>query len=149
MRATAGGTEVALPTIRDKDKDVIESGALKITWISGTLGGITAILTVFNEELVNLFGDDLADELKAGILVVVILAWSLIAVADLMARAKVTAARLGAGVTTAPRGMRVSVNETDGKDSGWEVSAIRGTELLIAKRDKKPKWVKQDEVTLD
>lgn len=135
--------------LRDKNEDIVKSGALGVTWISGTLGGITAILALFNEELINLFGDNLADNLKAGILVAVIFAWTLIAVADVMARANVTAARLSAGVITAPKGMKVKVNGADGTDAGWSVSAIRGTEFLIAKSDKKPKWVKQDEVTLE
>lgn len=140
----------ATAPLRDKNEDVIKSGALRLTWISGTLAALTAIGTAFNEQLVNLFGDNLADELKAGILAVVILAWALIAVADLMARAKVTAARLEAQVAPAPQGMKVKLIESDGVDStGWQVSAIRDTELLIAKSDKKPKWVKQGEVVLD
>lgn len=134
---------------RDEKEDVIKSGALGVTWISATIGGIAAILTVFNEQLINLFGDDLADNLKAGILVAVILAWALIAVADVMARAKVTAASLRAEVATAPEGMKVKLIEADGVNDGWSVSAIRGTELLVAKAGQKPKWVKQDEVVLE
>lgn len=137
---------------RDKDKDVIKSGALGVTWISGALGALTVITTVFNERLVDIFGENLDADLKAGILVVVILAWTLIAVADVTARARVTAARLQKPVdalVTAPKGMKVKLIEAEGVDaSSWQVSAIRGTELLIAKADKKPKWVTQDEVVL-
>jgi hypothetical protein len=135
--------------LRNKSEDVIKSGALGVTWISGAIGALTAIATVFNEQLVNIFGDDLADNLKAGILVAVILAWTLIAVADVMARAKVTAASLRVDVIPAPKGMKVKLVENDGLDDAWSVSAIRGGELLVAKRDHKPRWVKQSEVVLE
>jgi hypothetical protein len=143
--------------VRNEKKDVVKAGALRLTWISGTLGGIAAILTALNEHLINFFGDNLTDDIKADILIVIIAAWSLIAVADLFTRAITTAARLkapSAPLVTAPSGMRVKL--TDGVDSaGWLVAAIRGgdgagdAELLIAKSGEAPKWVKRDEVVLD
>ena len=135
--------------LRDKDADVIKSGALGITWMSGGVASAAAILTVLNEDLINFFGDKLADDLKAGILVVVILAWTLIAITDVMARAKVTAARISSGVATAPQDMKVKVTGDAGTDDGWSVAAIRGNELLVARSGMKPKWVKQSEVTLE
>lgn len=134
---------------RNKDEDVIKSGSLRVTWISGTLAGLAGLVTLFNDHIHTLFGKDVSDEIKAGVLAVVILAWALVAVADVMARAKVTAARLGIEVTPALKGMKVKLSEVDGDDPGWEVHAIRGSELLIAKQNKKPKWIKQDEATLE
>jgi len=135
--------------LRDKDADVIKSGALGVTWMSGGVASAAAILTLLNEDLIHFFGANLADDLKAGILVVVILAWTLIAVADVIARAKVTAARIGASVATAPQDMKVKVSGDAGTDDGWSVSAIRGNELLVARAGMKPKWVKQSDVTLE
>jgi hypothetical protein len=143
--------------IRDANKDVVKSGALRLTWVSGAIGGIAAILTALNEHLINFFGDDLTDEIKANILIVIIAAWALIAVADLFTRAIATAARQKAPqppLVPAPSGMRVKLIE--GPDSpGWLVAAIRGgngagdAELLIAKSGEAPKWVSRDEVVLD
>jgi hypothetical protein len=145
-----GRNTMDAPTpFRNKDEDVIKSGALRVTWISGTLAGLAGLVTLFNDHMHTLFGEDLPDEIKAGVLGVVILAWALVAVADVMARAKVTAARHGVSVTPAPQGMKVKLREDDGYDSGWGVHAIRGSEFLIAKQDKNAKWIKQDDATLE
>lgn len=142
--------------IRDEKEDTIKSGALRLTWISGTLGGLTALVTVFNEEFTHVFGEHASDGIKASVLIAVIVAWALIAVADIFARAMTVSAKLKKGPgdsVTAPKGMKVKL--TGGEDSpGWTVTAIRGldgtdedsAEFLVVKSGEQPKWVKGDEL---
>ena len=147
--------------IRNSNEDVVKSGALRLTWVSGAIGGIAAIVTVFNEEFVHLFGEHASDGIKASILIAIIAAWAIIAVADLLGRSITTSARLRLKANellsapkdeliTAPKGMRVKL--TDGVDSEhWTVAAIRtsngggtaGLEFLVAKAGQEPQWVKQ------
>jgi hypothetical protein len=143
-----------VPTpFRNSEEDVVKSGAFRLTWISAAVGGVGAIVTVFNEQLVNIFGDEVSDGVKASILIAIIAAWALIAVADLFSRAIVTSARLRHGhseAIAAPRDLRV--NLTDGpRSDGWIVAAIRdgngsgeSSEYLVVKGGEIPKWVKQD-----
>lgn len=144
--------------IRDEQKDVVKSGAFRLTWVSGTIGGLAAIVTVFNNQMLQIFGEDISPGTKASVLIAIIAAWAAIAVADLLARAITTAARLkqAPSAITAPEGMRVKL--TNGVDAhGWMVAAIRrcddsagaASEFLVVNSKEAPKWVKQDEVALD
>jgi hypothetical protein len=146
--------EIALASpLRDPKEDVIKSGALRLTWVSGAVGGIAGLVTIFNEEFTHLFGEHASDGIKASVLIAVIAAWAVIAVADIFARAITTSARLkkpAAAAITAPKGIRVTL--TEGKDSnGWSVAAIRGfdgadgdeAEFLVVKGGEQPQWVKQ------
>jgi hypothetical protein len=117
------------------------------------------VVTAFNENVVKIFGDHVSDGIKASILIAIIAAWAVIAVADLLARAITTSARLrsapAAGMP-APSGMQVKL--TEGVDSeGWLVAAIRGTDgaddgalqLLVVKAGEKPKWIDQEGVVVE
>lgn len=142
--------------VRDENEDTIKSGALRLTWVSGTLGGITALVTIFNEEFTHVFGEHASDGIKASVLIAVIAAWALIAVADIFARALTVSAKLKKGPAdsvTAPRGLKVTL--TEGEDSsGWTVAAIRGldgsdedsAEFLVVKSGQQPKWVEGDQL---
>lgn len=144
--------------IRDEQKDVVKSGAFRLTWVSGAIGGIAAIITAFNQHIGLIFGKDVSNGTKASVLIAIIAAWAAIAVADLLARAITTAARLkqAPSAITAPEGMKVKL--TNGVDAhGWMVAAIRrcddgasvASEFLVVNSTEAPKWVKQDEVALD
>lgn len=141
--------------VRDEQEDVIKSGALRVTWISGTIGGIGAILTVFNEEFIHVFGEHASDGIKASVLIAIIAAWAAIAVADIISRSITTSAGLKtpSEAIAAPKGLKVTL--TDGQDSdGWSVAAIKGSngnggeaaEFLVVKAGQQPKWVEQDDV---
>lgn len=140
--------------VRNEKEDVVKSGALRLTWISGAIGGISAILTVFNEEFIHVFGEHASDGIKASVLIAIIAAWAVIAVADILARSITTSARMKASpeAITAPKGLKVTL--TEGQDSnGWTVAAIKGfdgqsgaAEFLVVKAGQPPKWVKQDTV---
>jgi hypothetical protein len=148
-----------MAVIRDPKEDVVKSGALRLTWISGAVGGVGALVVAFNDNITKLFGEEVSDGVKASVLIALIAAWALIAVADLLSRSITSSARLRrapAGAITAPRGLRVKV--IDGVDSpGWLVAAIRGyddseadaVEFLVVKAGETPKWVEQASVTLD
>jgi hypothetical protein len=144
--------------MRDEQEDVVKSGALRLTWVSGAIGGIAAIVTAFNEHIFQIFGDDVSDGTKASVLIAIIAAWAAIAVADLLSRAITTAARLkrAPSAITAPEGMKVKL--TKGPDApGWMVAAIRrcdegtgaASEFLVVNSKEAPKWVTQDEVALE
>ncbi len=145
--------------IRDPNEDIVKAGAFRLTWISGAVGGIAGLVTVFNEQFIHIFGEHASDGVKASVLIAVIAAWALIAVADLLSRSITTAAKLRRdppAPIVAPKGMRVKV--TEGEDTtGWSVVAIRdadGTEtdalnFLIIKAGQAPKWVKEDEVSVE
>jgi len=144
--------------LRDEKEDVVKSGAFRLTWISGAIGGIAALVTAFNEHMLQIFGENLSDGTKASVLIAIIVAWAAIAVADLFARAITTAARLrrAPSAITAPEGMRVKlINGVDAH--GWMVAAIRrcddgagaASEFLVVNSKAAPKWVKQEEVALD
>jgi hypothetical protein len=145
--------------IRDPKADVVKSGAFRLTWVSGALAGISALIVAFNKGFTEIFGDTAGAGIKASVLIAIIAAWAVIAVADLLARAITTSAKLrsapAAGMP-APDGMQVKL--TDGVDSeGWLVAAVRGTdgvadgalELLVVKAGEKPKWVSQDGVVVE
>jgi hypothetical protein len=145
--------------IRDSKEDVVKSGAFRLTWISGTIGAIGVIVTAFNDNIVKIFGDHVSDGIKASVLIALIAAWAAIAIADLLARAITTSARLrsipAAGMP-APNGMQVKL--TDGVDSeGWLVAAVRGTnggageglQFLVVKAGEKPKWIGQAGVVVE
>lgn len=144
--------------IRDEQEDVVKAGAFRLTWVSGALGGVAAIVTAFNEHMLKIFGDDLSDGTKASVLIAIIAAWAAIAVADLLARAITTAARLrkAPSAITAPEGMRVKLIQGVDKEDGWMVAAIRrseddsgsASEFLVVNSKEAPKWVKQDEIAL-
>jgi len=145
--------------IRDPKEDVVKAGAFRLTWISGAIGGIAGVVTVFNEQFIHIFGEHASDGVKASVLIAIIAAWALIAVADLLARAITAAAKLRReppSPITAPKKMRVKV--TAGEDSsGWMVAAIRGADgiesdalnFLVVKAGEAPKWVDQDEVVFE
>jgi hypothetical protein len=145
--------------IRDPKADVVKSGAFRLTWVSGAIGGIGALIIAFNKGFTEIFGDEAGAGIKASVLIAIIAAWAVIAVADLLARAITTSARLRsapAAGTPAPDGMQVTL--TDGVDSpGWLVAAVRGTdgaadgdlELLVVKAGEKPRWVGQDGVLVE
>lgn len=148
-----------MAVLRDPKEDVVKSGAMRLTWVSGAVGGVAALVTAFNDNIFKLFGDDVSDGVKASVLIAIIAAWAVIAVADLLSRAITTSAGLRkapAGAITAPKGMRVKL--TNGVDSsGWLVAAIRGydgtdadsAEFLVVKSGETPKWVEQADLTLD
>jgi hypothetical protein len=145
-----------MSVIRDEKEDVVKSGALRLTWVSGAIGGIGALVTIFNEQFINVFGDNASDGIKASVLIAIIAAWALIAVADILGRSITTSARLRQALDkpiAAPKGMRVTL--TKGTDSeGWAVAAIRSAdggddsklEFLVAKAGQTPQWVKQEGV---
>jgi hypothetical protein len=147
-----------MPFKRDPKEDVVKAGALRLTWISGTIGALGVVVTAFNEHIVKIFGDEVDDGIKASVLIAIIAAWALIAVADLIARAITTSARLrvpSPGIAV-PNGMRVTL--TDGVDSdGWLVAAARpavdgtgdGLQFLVVKSGEGPKWVDQAGVALE
>jgi hypothetical protein len=142
--------------IRDEKEDVVKSGALRLTWVSGAIGGVGAILTVFNEQFINLFGENASDGIKASVLIAIIAAWTLIAVADILGRSMTVSARLRRAPDEsmpAPKGMRVKL--TEGEDAvGWTVAAIRSAnggdtsslEFLVTKAGEAPQWIKQEGV---
>jgi hypothetical protein len=141
--------------IRDPKADVVKAGAFRLTWVSGAIGGIGTIIIAFNKGFTEIFGDSAGPGIKASVLIAIVAAWALIAVADLLARAITTAARLrsapAAGIP-APDGMRVKL--IDGVDSeGWMAAAVRSVdgalELLVVKAGEKPKWVGQDGVVVE
>jgi len=159
---------MTFPTpMRDPRQDVVRSGAMRLTWISGGLAGLATLVTAFNNNIIKIFGDRLDDGIKASVLITIIAAWALIAVADLFSRAIVTSARLRRPPTdaiAAPNGLRVTL--TDGTDSvGWTVAAVRkaeakaagadggaeagGLEFLVMKVGNPPKWVDQSGVALE
>ena len=144
--------------IRDAKEDVVKAGAFRLTWISGTIAGIGVVVTAFNDNIVKIFGDHVSDGTKASVLIALIAAWSVIAVADLLARAITTSARLRSAPATevpAPSGMQVKL--TEGVDSsGWLVAAVRSAngssedgQLLVVKAGEKPKWIAQDGVVVE
>jgi hypothetical protein len=146
--------------IRDPNEDVVKSGAFRLTWVSGTIAGIAGVVTVFNEQFIHIFGEHASDGVKASVLIAIIAAWALIAVADLLARAITTTAKLRrepSSLVTAPKKMRVKVTGGGEDSPGWTVAAIRGADgseadalnLLVVKSGQAPKWVKQDEVVFE
>jgi hypothetical protein len=139
-----------MPTpLRDPKQDVIKSGALRLTWVSAAIAGVSAIVVAFNDATLKIFGEDLNDRTKAAVLVAIIVAWAAIAVADLFARAIAVAGTQPPAVVTAPGGIHVTRPPLAGDDeTGWAVVAIEvdgsGSEtarFLVSKAGHAPEWV--------
>jgi hypothetical protein len=136
--------------IRDPEKDVIEAGASRITTLSAIVGGLAGIDVVFNDSLVKIFGDNPpSNGVKTTILVSLIAAWALIAVADLIARAVVTAASQPR-LAIPPAGIKVRRQDQAGDkaEKDWLVAGAEfdptkpdATRLLVVKAEEQPAWV--------
>lgn len=134
----------------DSDK-VIAPKSLRITWLSALVAAVIAAAPLFTDE----FFDDLLGEkapagARAAIFIAVILAWGVIAVADILARGYASAHSVR--VTPTPEGLP-TCTWTKGKDeSGFSVAAVRMTkpddaEYLIVKSGHPPRWVPGSELS--
>ena len=155
---------MAIAPFRDPKEDTIKSGTLRLTWGSGFAAFVAAAATVYNDTFESIFGDSLAPEqfgwIKAAVLIAVILAFALIAVADIVSRGYVSAqqgaatSHSGTQVVAAPRGLNATL--TDGLDrSGYMIAAIRyrhsqpdEPEYLVVKVGENPEWVSSKGVAL-
>ena len=131
--------------------DAIKGRTLNLTLFSGLTAAIATAITVFNDSFKAIFGDSLGGtdlaHAKLTLLVAVIAAFTLIAVADLLARAWATAANGKLIVTAVPGGL--SAKKIDGEDQpGFTVAAMRvksgdpeKVEYLLVKAGSEPAWV--------
>lgn len=131
--------------------EVIEGGALRLTWISGAVAGVAALITVFDNSVTTMFGSDVSDGVRASVLIAIIAAWALIAVADLLARAIATAGSLrgpaaAPQLITLPGALKLKL--TEGVDQGgWLGGALKvekpgeEAQLLVVKAGQPPQWV--------
>lgn len=134
--------------IRDPSKDVIESGALRLTWGSGVGAVIVALGTAIDPVFDTVVGEDASPAVRASIVIAAIAAWAVIATGDLLARSYATAHTKKPGLdATLTRG----VDET-----GFFAVAFRsspsdrtGVEVLLVKPGKQPEWVSTEHVRFD
>ncbi len=143
-------------TLPDRAKD--QPGSIKAPATNLTIGtGIAAALataaTLFNDSFNSIFGDDASANVKASVLIAVIAAWTLIAVADLIARAVAKASADGGGEQLAPLPTAIAATKTEGTDqTGFVAAAVRVTAgetfFLLVKKGQRPEWLKAEEVDL-
>lgn len=143
-------------TLGASKSDAIKGRTLNLTLFSGLAAAITAAITVFNDSFKEIFGDtltgtDLADA-KLTLLVAVIAAFTLIAVADLLARAWATAASTKVIVTPVPGSPAAKTLDGD----GYAIAAMRvkasapdEVEYLLVKAGTEPTWTPAAKVKTD
>jgi hypothetical protein len=137
-----------LSPLRDPSKDVIESGALRLTWGSGVGAVIVGLGTAIDPVFDTVVGEDASPAVRGSILIAAIAAWAIIATGDLLARSYATAHAKKPGLSaTLTRG----VDETgflavDFRSLPSDPDAV---EVLLVKAGKRPEWVSSDEVRFD
>ncbi len=133
-------------TLKASPSDAIKGRTLNLTLYSGLGAAITAAITVFNDSFKAIFpdlsGSELADA-KLTLLIAVIAAFTLIAVADLLARAWATTANGRLIVTPMPG--TPTAKTVDGEK--FKIAAMRvkagapdGVEYLMVEAGREPTW---------
>jgi hypothetical protein len=143
--------------LQDRAKDqpgAIKAPATNLTIGTGVAAALATAATLFNDSFNSIFGDDASAKVKASVLIAVIAAWTLIAVADLIARAVANAAAAGGGEQLAPLPTALAAAKTTGTDkTGYAAAAVRvgatgETSFLLVKKGQKPEWLTAEEIDL-
>jgi hypothetical protein len=144
-------------SLQDRAKDepgAIKAPATNLTIGSGIAAALAAAVTLFNDSFKSIFGDTASANVKASVLIAVIAAWTLIAVADLVARAVAKSAAARADEAIAPLPTALQATKTVGADqTGFVAAAIRtsgdgDTSFLLVKQGQPPVWVDAGELSL-
>lgn len=142
-------------TFGPSESDAINGRTLNLTLYSGLAAAIATAITVFNDSFDAIFPgleDPEAADVKLPLLIAVIAAFTLIAVADLLARAWATAT--GGRLIVVPVPGSPSAKTVDG--DGYSVAAMRvqagapdAVEYLMVKSGGEPTWVPAAKVRFD
>jgi hypothetical protein len=137
------------------ESDAIKGRTLNLTLFSGLSAAIATAIVVFNESFEAIFGDNLTGaelaHTKLTLVIAIIAAFTLIAVADMLARAWASSANGRLIVTPVPGSP--SAKTVDG--DGFTIAAMRvksdspdEVEYLLAKAGAEPIWVPAAKVRL-
>jgi hypothetical protein len=121
-----------------------EGGALNLTRFAGIGAALVAVLTTVNGSWKAIFGGSAPNWAKPAVLMVVIGAWALIAVADILGRGYAAARRYK--FMALPR--TIPATDVRGKDEDCEIIGVRVDPddeeqlgYLVVKASKTPEWV--------
>jgi hypothetical protein len=125
-------------------------GAFSLTRVSGFGAAVAGLLTAINPTWKIIFGADTPTWAKPVFMMVVVLAWALIAVADVLGRSYVGGQR-SARVTPLPA--TVKAKDTKGSDQLCEVVAVRfdpadqdNPSFLVVKAGEGSEWVEHGDL---
>jgi L-asparagine transporter-like permease len=122
----------------EKGANAIKSDSLALTRYSGVAAALIALVTAIRPIFKVVFRGDVSNAVRASIVIAAIAAWSLIAVADMIARA------------IAERGRQRGLAKTLVGDDvgGWTIAAlavdpsnpVSTSKFLLLKSGEKPRW---------
>jgi len=155
---------ITLPGSRSRqaeEPEAIKSPATTLTLGTAAGATIATLIAAFNDSFEAVFGQTAGPDIKAAVLIAVIVAWALTAIADMFARAIAKAAterargaelaaKASAAVVLMPTAL--SVTRLKGPDEpGFLAVALRDGDdgdglVMLAKEGRPPEWVERDEV---
>jgi len=158
---------MGLRTRQLDNPEAIKASATNLTLGSAGAATIATLVTVFNDSFDSIFGKAAGANIKAAVLIAVIVAWSLIAVADIFGRAiaksatekangleRAAKAAANPDAAIVPMPIALPAKRLKGPDEsgflavGLLNTANGGGTVMIVKEGQPPEWVERDEVEL-
>ena len=134
--------------LRNEGTDVIQSRSMRLTLGSAVGASIVALAAAIEPVFEAVFGGKATPGIRAAVLIAVIAAWTLVAVADLLARGYATA-------HTRLPGLKATIARAT-EESGFFAVDFRPApndpgkvEMLLVKPGRKPEWIPASDIRID